>query len=59
MLALVRLCDRLLPPMLRTDLGGPTAPHPMEHVLPGALVPALVEDDTPSGLLYRAQVLRA
>jgi 3-oxoacyl-[acyl-carrier protein] reductase len=46
------------PGWLRTDLGGPSAPDPVEHALPGALVPALVEDGTPSGRLYRAQELR-
>jgi len=33
------------PGWLRTDLGGPNAPAAVESVIPGALVPALVDDD--------------
>jgi NAD(P)-dependent dehydrogenase (short-subunit alcohol dehydrogenase family) len=33
------------PGWLRTDLGGPLAPGSVESVMPGALVPALVDDD--------------
>jgi 3-oxoacyl-[acyl-carrier protein] reductase len=33
------------PGWLRTDLGGPNAPNSVESVLPGALMPALVEND--------------
>jgi 3-oxoacyl-[acyl-carrier protein] reductase len=33
------------PGWLRTDLGGPNAPNAVESVMPGALVPALVEND--------------
>jgi NAD(P)-dependent dehydrogenase (short-subunit alcohol dehydrogenase family) len=33
------------PGWLRTDLGGPNAPNAVESVMPGALVPALVETD--------------
>ena len=33
------------PGWLRTDLGGPHAPNAVESVMPGALVPALVEND--------------
>jgi NAD(P)-dependent dehydrogenase (short-subunit alcohol dehydrogenase family) len=33
------------PGWLRTDLGGPHAPNPVESVMPGALVPALVDDN--------------
>jgi NAD(P)-dependent dehydrogenase (short-subunit alcohol dehydrogenase family) len=33
------------PGWLRTDLGGPNAPNAVESVVPGALVPALVESD--------------
>jgi 3-oxoacyl-[acyl-carrier protein] reductase len=33
------------PGWLRTDLGGPRAPNAVESVLPGALVPALGEND--------------
>ena len=42
------------PGWLRTDLGGPNAPNPVESVLPGALVPALVEDDV-QGQWFSAQ----
>jgi NAD(P)-dependent dehydrogenase (short-subunit alcohol dehydrogenase family) len=33
------------PGWLRTDLGGPHAPNSVESVMPGALVPALVDDN--------------
>jgi hypothetical protein len=33
------------PGWLRTDLGGPNAPNAVESVMPGALVPALIEND--------------
>jgi 3-oxoacyl-[acyl-carrier protein] reductase len=33
------------PGWLRTDLGGPRAPNPVESVLPGALVPALAGEE--------------
>ena len=42
------------PGWLRTDLGGPKAPNPVESVLPGALVPALVDDDV-QGQWFSAQ----
>lgn len=42
------------PGWLRTDLGGPKAPNPVESVLPGALVPALAGDEL-HGQLIRAQ----
>ena len=42
------------PGWLRTDLGGPHAPNPVESVLPGALVPALVENDV-QGTWFSAQ----
>ncbi len=42
------------PGWLRTDLGGPKAPNDPSSVLPGALVPALL-DDGASGTLFRAQ----
>jgi len=48
---LVNLLD---PGWLRTDLGGPHAPGAVESVLPGALVPALVDDGT-TGQFLRAQ----
>jgi len=42
------------PGWLRTDLGGPNAPGSVESVMPGALVPALVEDDV-QGVWFSAQ----
>jgi 3-oxoacyl-[acyl-carrier protein] reductase len=42
------------PGWLRTDLGGPRAPNSVESVLPGALVPALIDDGT-AGKLFCAQ----
>jgi 3-oxoacyl-[acyl-carrier protein] reductase len=43
------------PGWLRTDLGGPDAMFGVETVVPGALVPALLEDNGPTGQLYSAQ----
>lgn len=48
------LINLLDPGWLRTDLGGPNAPNSVESVLPGALVPALLDDGT-TGKLFRAQ----
>lgn len=48
------LINLLDPGWLRTDLGGPNAPNSVESVLPGALVPALLDDET-IGQLFRAQ----
>ena len=42
------------PGWLRTDLGGPRAPGDPSSVLPGALVPALLDDGV-SGRFFRAQ----
>jgi NAD(P)-dependent dehydrogenase (short-subunit alcohol dehydrogenase family) len=42
------------PGWLRTDLGGPNAPNAVESVMPGALVPALVENDV-QGTWFSAQ----
>jgi 3-oxoacyl-[acyl-carrier protein] reductase len=49
------LMNLLDPGWLRTDLGGPQAPNAVESVLPGALVPALLDGSAGSGKLYRAQ----
>jgi NAD(P)-dependent dehydrogenase (short-subunit alcohol dehydrogenase family) len=43
------------PGWLRTDMGGPNAEHPVESVLPGALVPVLLDEGGPSGRLFAAQ----
>jgi len=52
------LMNLLDPGWLRTDLGGPKAPHAVESVIPGALIPVLL-DDGPSGELFQAQAYRA
>jgi 3-oxoacyl-[acyl-carrier protein] reductase len=49
------LVNYLDPGWLKTDLGGPNAENVVETVLPGALVPALLEDYGPSGRFYAAQ----
>ena len=47
------LMNTLDPGWLRTDLGGPNAPGDVTSVLPGALIPVLME--TTHGQLFRAQ----
>jgi len=49
------LVNFLDPGWLQTDMGGPNAPGNVESVLPGALVPALLEKGGPSGRFYGAQ----
>ncbi len=46
--------NTLDPGWLRTDLGGENADHPVEATMPGALAPALVEDDGPNGEFFSA-----
>jgi NAD(P)-dependent dehydrogenase (short-subunit alcohol dehydrogenase family) len=48
------LMNLLDPGWLKTDMGGPRAPGAVESVLPGALVPVLVDGEV-HGVLYRAQ----
>ena len=46
--------NTLDPGWLRTDLGGPNADHSVEEVLPGALAPALIDNDGPNGQFFSA-----
>lgn len=46
--------NTLDPGWCRTDLGGQGADHAVEEVLPGALEPALVDDDGPNGVEFSA-----
>lgn len=46
--------NTLDPGWLRTDMGGENAEHPVEAVLPGALAPALIENDGPNGEFFSA-----
>jgi NAD(P)-dependent dehydrogenase (short-subunit alcohol dehydrogenase family) len=48
------LMNMLDPGWLRTDLGGPDAPNAVSSVMPGALVPALIDGEV-HGVLFRAQ----
>ena len=47
------LVNCLDPGWLKTDLGGPNADHEVQTVLPGVLVPALLDDHGPSGACIR------
>ena len=49
------LMNLMDPGWLRTDLGGPNAPNHPDSVLPGALVPILLDKTAGSGNLYKAQ----
>ena len=42
------------PGWLQTDMGGENADHPVQAVLPGALAPALIENDGPNGQFFSA-----
>jgi NAD(P)-dependent dehydrogenase (short-subunit alcohol dehydrogenase family) len=46
------------PGWIRTDLGGPNGSHDVTAVLPGALVPALLDDKGPTGEFFKAQAYR-
>ncbi len=49
------LVNYLDPGWLKTDMGGLDAENEVTTVLPGALVPALLDDHGPSGQFYAAQ----
>ncbi len=49
------LANGLDPAWLKTDLGGPNADYDVDSVLPGALVPALLEDFGQSGKIFAAK----
>jgi NAD(P)-dependent dehydrogenase (short-subunit alcohol dehydrogenase family) len=49
------LMNLLDPGWIKTDLGGQQAPNDIDSVIPGALVPALLDKKDGSGKLYRAQ----
>jgi short-subunit dehydrogenase len=51
------LMNLMDPGWLRTDLGGPNAPNAVESVIPGALVPILLDDGT-CGKFFHAQDYR-
>jgi NAD(P)-dependent dehydrogenase (short-subunit alcohol dehydrogenase family) len=51
------LMNILDPGWLRTDMGGPDAPNDPDSVMPGALVPVVIENSEGSGRRYRAQEL--
>ena len=52
------LVNALDPGWLKTDMAGPGAEFEVETVLPGALVPALLDNDGPTGTVFRAQDYR-
>jgi 3-oxoacyl-[acyl-carrier protein] reductase len=46
--------NTLDPGWLRTDLGGENAEHPVEAVMPGALAPAIIDNNGPNGVFFSA-----
>ena len=52
------LVNMLDPGWLKTDMGGENAENEVETVLPGALVPALLDNNGPSGYFFQAQDYR-
>lgn len=49
------LVSHIDPGWIQTDLGGPNAWEPVESVIPGMLVPVLLDDSGPTGRFYAAQ----
>jgi 3-oxoacyl-[acyl-carrier protein] reductase len=49
------LMNLLDPGWLKTDLGGSFAPNDVDSVMPGALIPILLEKEQGSGILFSAQ----
>ncbi|MDQ2088081.1 SDR family oxidoreductase [Herbivorax sp. ANBcel31] len=49
------LVNMLDPGWLKTDLGGPNADHEVDTVIPGAIVPALLDSDGVTGYFFSAQ----
>ncbi len=52
------IVNTLDPGWLKTDLGGEQADHEVETVLPGAIVPVLLDDQADSGGMFSAQDYR-
>ena len=52
------IVNTLDPGWLKTDLGGEQADHEVETVLPGAIVPVLLDDQADGGLMFSAQDYR-
>lgn len=52
------LVNILDPGWLKTDLGGPNADHEVDTVIPGGIVPALLENNDVTGQMFRAQEYR-
>jgi NAD(P)-dependent dehydrogenase (short-subunit alcohol dehydrogenase family) len=52
------LVNHLDPGWLKTDMAGPGAQYDVETVLPGAIVPALLDDSGPTGTGFHAQEYR-
>lgn len=50
--------NTLDPGWIKTDMGGENALHEVEDVLPGALIPATIENDGPNGQFFSAIELK-
>lgn len=50
--------NMLDPGWLKTDMGGPNAWYEVTEILPGALIPALIDDDGPNGKFFSAIELK-